>query len=266
MKRTLKIVSLVFGGAIIVYFGAMTFRKNSVVDKVTEFQTDHFIISYQGIYEEEAKAVANGLEANYDRIRRDLKDPEHGTVRVFIYPRQADFNQGTGLLNSTAKGTSRGPNEFHFIWTNWYNSIFPDNPVKTAIHEFTHCIQLNILIKDTQEKWGSQDRESFDKRFEEKFIDHYPQWFWEALCDYEAGVVNRLSVKYGMSKNLRLEDLSNSNQIYNVGYTIIDYIVEKWGREKLPALITSYVDIKSVLEVSESDFEKGWVDYVNEKY
>lgn len=265
MKK-LKIVPCVFGGLIIIYLAAMTFRNISVVDKLTQFQTDHFVISYQGIYGEEAEAVANGLEANYDRIRGNLKDPEHETVRVFIHATQAEFNKGTGLLNSTAKGTSRGPNEFHFIWTNWFNSIFPDDPVKTAIHEFTHCIQLNILIKDAQEKWENSGTASFDKTFEEKFINDYPQWFWEALCDYEAGVVNSVSVKYGMRKEPRLKDLNNSNQIYNVGYTIVEYIVDTWGADKLPVLITSYVDIKTVLGVSESDFEKGWVDYVNERY
>jgi hypothetical protein len=93
--------------------------------------------------------------------------------------------------------------------------------------------------------------------FEEKFTKEYPQWFWEAICDYEAGIVNNISVKYGMGKNLSLKDLNNSNQIYNVGYTIIEYIVDKWGKDKIPVLITSYVDINNVLRLSESDFEKG---------
>jgi hypothetical protein len=42
--------------------------------------------------------------------------------------------------------------------------------------------------------------------------------------------------------------------------------VEKWGKDKFPALITSYVDFESVLNISESDFEKGWVEFVDEKY
>ncbi len=131
-------------------------------------------------------------------------------------------------------------------------------PSRTAVHEFTHCVQLNILISEAQKNWINSDSVDFDKVFEEKFSKEYPQWFWEAVCDYEAGIVNGLSVKYGMRKKLGLKDLSKGNQIYNVGYTIVEYIVQKWGREKLPDLISTYVDIPTVLNVSEAEFEKGW--------
>lgn len=265
MKKV-KIIFFIFSGLAIFYFGAKTFRSISVTDQIAELKTDHFVISYHGIYEEEAQDVAKNLEKNYDRIRSNLSDPYHETIRVFIHPTQIHFNKGTGLLNSTAEGTSRGPNEFHLIWTNWFNSIFPDDPVKTAIHEFVHCVQLNILITKAKAELIANDKETFDAAFEEKFIKEYPQWFWEAICDYEAGIVNSVSVKYGMTKNPTLMSLNNSGQIYNVGYTIIEYVVEKWGKDKLPLLITSYVDIETVLGVSESDFEKGWKDFVNEKY
>jgi hypothetical protein len=262
----IKIIVLLVAGLIIVYFGVKIFRSISVVGNLAVLRTDHFVISYHGIYQEEAQNVADNLEENYERIRTNLNDPDHDTIRVFVHPTQIDFNKGTALLNSTANGTSKGPNEFHFIWTNWFNSVFPNDPIKTAIHEFTHCVQLNILIKEAQREWGNVHGGDFDKMFEEKFIKEYPQWFWEAICDYEAGMVNGMSVRYGMRKNITLKELNNSNQIYNVGYTIIEYIVEKWGKDKLPILITSYVDINSVLGISESDFEKGWTAFVDEKY
>jgi len=265
MKK-LKTIFLVFSGLILGYFGAKTFRSASTVDKLTELKTDHFVISYQGIYKNDAQNVADELEAHYDRIRANLNDPDHEIIQVFIHPTQADFNKGTGLFNSTANGMSLGPNKFHVLWSNWFNGIFPDDPVKTALHEFTHCIQLNILIKKAQEELTFEGHRDFDNAFEQRFINEYPQWFWEAICDYEAGIVNEISVKYGMSKNPTLEYLNKSNQIYNVGYTIIEYIVDKWGKDRLPDLITSYVDIENVLKVSESEFEKGWIDYVDEKY
>ncbi len=265
MKK-FKIILLVFAGLIFAFFSAKTCRSLSVVGKLTELRTDHFVISYQGIYRGDAQDIADRLEKNYDRIRANLNDPAHEVIRVFVHPSQSDFNKGTGLLNSTANGTSRGPNEFHFVWTNWFNSIFPNDPLKTAVHEFTHCVQLNILIKQAQQELAAIAVADFDENFEKKFARDYPQWFWEALSIYYANEVNKISVKYARSKNPSLEYLSNSNQIYNIGYTIIEYIVEKWGVKRLPDLITSYVDIKEVLKVSQSDFEKGWTDFVDEKY
>ncbi len=264
--RKFKIVVYILAGLVLAYFGAWILRSISVEDNVTELRTDHFVISYHGIYQRETQDIADNLEKNYGRIRSELGDPDHQTIRVFVHPTQDDFNKGTGLPNSTANGTSRGPDEFHLIWSNWFNSIFPDDPIKTAIHEFTHCVQLNILIKDAQIALANVDTANFDKAFEEKFTNQYPQWFWEAICDYEADIVNDVSVKYGMSKGPTLKSLNNSNQVYNVGYTIIEYVVEKWGKDKLPTLITSYVDIEAVLKISESDFEKGWLEFVDEKY
>ena len=260
----IKYLTIVILGILLTFFALRWLRSISVVNNATELRTEHFLITYQGIYTDEAEQIANTLEENYDRIRTDLNDPDHNIVRVFVHPGQKEFNNATGLPNSTANGTSRGPDEFHLIWTNWFNSIFPNDPIQTAVHEFTHCVQLNILKKEAQKELGNSH--DFDKIFEENFIKTYPQWFWEAICDYEAGVVNTISVKYGISKQLSLKDLNTSNQIYNIGYTIIEYIVEKWGREKLPLLIESYVDIETVLGVSESNFEKGWVDFVHEKY
>ena len=57
------------------------------------------------------------------KIRENLKDVQHDLIKVFVYGSQYKFNSATGLKENT-KGTSRGPNEFHFVWTNWFNSIF----------------------------------------------------------------------------------------------------------------------------------------------
>ena len=75
MKK-LKIILLVFGGLIITYFGVKAFRSISVVDKLTELRTGHFVISYQGIYQEEAQEIAYNLEENYERIRTNFKWPK----------------------------------------------------------------------------------------------------------------------------------------------------------------------------------------------
>lgn len=161
MKKSIKILTfsvLVLTG---VFLSLKTIRNYGVIKVASTHKTPHFDITYKGIYRDEAEEIGLILEENYDRIRTELEDPERKAVRVFIHSSQEDFNEETSLLNSRANGTSQGPDEFHLLWTNWFNSFFPDDPRKTAIHEFTHCVQLNILIKDAMVKLDYLDEKSF---------------------------------------------------------------------------------------------------------
>ncbi len=265
MKK-LKILLYVIALLTLGFFVPKTIRGFLVKNESAHVKTDHFMITYHGIYEGEAEDVGKTLEDKYARIRTELNDPDHGVISVFIHPTHKDFMKATGISSGTVTGTSRGPLEFHVLWTTWYNSIFPDNPRSTAVHEFTHCVQLNILISKEKSALTSGDTQNFDKAFEKKFLEKYPQWFWEAICTYEANEINALSVKYAMRSKPDLNKLNESNQIYLVGYTLIEYIVETWGKDKLPELITSYVDLERVLNVTEAEFEAGWYKFVSERY
>ncbi len=247
------------------FFILIAVRFFSVEKKLCHFKTAHFLIEYQGIYESNAVELASNLEQNYTRIRKDLRDPEHEIIKVFIHANQSEFNSKTGLSNH-ANGTTRGPLEIHVLWTNWLNSIFPDNPTQTAVHEFAHCVQLNILIKQMLAENPAMSKEDFNRMFEKVFSEKYPQWFWEAISIYEAGEINRLEIFYSKRNNLDLQSLSNSNQIYRIGYTLVEYIAMTYGKEKLPELIRSFFDTKKVLKVSPIAFEAGWKNFVAINY
>lgn len=251
---------------VLVFLVLVGFRSVFVSQVPATVRTQHFVVKYRGVFAGEAQDMAAALELDYDRIRGELNDPAHDTIRVYVYGRQRDFNEGTGLANSHANGTSRGPDEFHVLWTTWANSIFPDDPIKTAIHEFTHCVQLNILVAKAQQEMKYPNATAFTKAFEEKFARDYPQWFWESLCDYQAGIGNKISIHYGMRQEPTLAQLNDGNQVYLVGATIIEYIVHKWGKDKLPALVSSYGNIPHILKVSEAEFERGWREYVDATY
>ncbi len=263
MKKYRLIIILL--AIIAVFYFARTVRSFTVKQEVRTLKSEHFMISYSGIYKSEAEKLSKHLEGNYAEIRTNLKDVEHDLIKVFVYGSQFKFNAATGLKENT-KGTSRGPNEFHFVWTNWFNSIFPDDPLKTALHEFTHCVQLNILIDKAKETIITQDRLTFEKEFDKKFKAEYPRWLWESISIFEAKEVNTLSVKYAKSKNLTLENLNQGNQIYNIGYTIIEYLTQKWGKDILPKLIASFGNIEKTLNIKPEEFEKGWKAFLEEKY
>jgi hypothetical protein len=263
MKKYRLLVILI--GIIAVFYFARSVRSFTVKQETRTLKSEHFIVSYSGIYKSEAEKVSKHLEENYAQIRENLKDVEHDIIKVFIYGSRFKFSEATGLEEKT-KGTSRGPNEFHFIYTNWFNSIFPDDPLKTALHEFTHCVQLNILIYKAKDTIITQDRLTFDREFDKKFKAEYPRWLWESISIFEAKEVNTLSVKYAKRKNLTLEELNQSDQIYNIGYTIIEYLTQKWGKDILPKLIASFGSIEKTLNISTEEFEKGWMAFLEEKY
>ncbi|AKD03873.1 hypothetical protein POKO110462_03235 [Pontibacter korlensis] len=160
----------------LVYLSFCLIRQVRITDEPTELHTNYFKILYRGILKEEAAAIASSLESNYASIRTTLEAPLHDTIAVFIHPTQEQFNDATGLLNSTANGTSRGPLAFHLKYETWYNSVFPQDMEKVAVHEFTHCIQLNILIQEALDKAENTNSPGFDKNFEEQFATNYPQW------------------------------------------------------------------------------------------
>lgn len=266
LKKIFKIILLAIGCFAILFLVSFIVRKVRVVNEPQKLNSANFLIHYNGIIESEAESISEALEFNYERIRTELEDPKHEKISVFIYPNQDDFNKATGLVKSKASGTSRGPLAFHLKYETWFNSILPQKMEKVAVHEFTHCVQLNILIQDALLKTKKENIANFDKNFEKEFEKKYPQWFWEAICDYEAGIVNKSSVKYGMKSKPTLEELNHSNQIYNVGYTIIEYFVSKYGKDKLPEFIKSYGNFEKVIGVSEKEFEIEWHKFVEEKY
>ena len=266
LKKIAKFILLFIGSFATIFFITFLVRKFRVVNETKKINSINFVVNYNGILESEAEDISKTLELNYERIRNELKDPKHEKISVFIYPNQNDFNKATGLINSSANGTSRGPLAFHLKYETWYNSILPQKMERVAVHEFTHCIQLNILIQDALSKSKNEKVTNFDKNFEKEFAKNYPQWFWEALCDYEAGIVNNSSVNHGMKNNPTLKDLNYSNQIYNVGYTIVEYFVSKYGKEKLPEFIKSYGNFEEVIGVTEKQFETEWWKFVKEKY
>lgn len=266
LKKFAKFILLSVGSLATIFFITFLIRKVRVESETKKINSTNFVVNYNGILESEAEDISKALELNYERIRTDLNDPKHGKISVFIHPNQNEFNKATGLMNSKASGTSRGPLVFHLKYETWYSSIFPQKMEKVAVHEFTHCVQLNILIQDALLKSENEKVADFDKNFEKEFEKNYPQWFWEALSDYEAGIVNKTSVNYGMKNKPTLKELNSNNQIYNVGYTIVECLVSKYGKEKLPAFIKSYANFENVLGVTEKEFEIEWQKFVAEKY
>ena len=57
-----------------------------------------------------------------------------------------------------------------------------------------------------------------------------------------------------------------NNLVYNVGYTLIDFIIKYFGKDKLIALIKNHGNVRATLGLTDKEFETQWGLYVKDKF
>ena len=123
-------------------------------------------------------------------------------------------------------------------------------------------VTLKLLLDNEVQPINSK---SFDKKF-----STFPTWLWEAISVYEAKqFVDPKTLPYLNEHYPNISELNNrtkGGKIYSCGYTIIEYILSKYGQNNLINLIKNYGDLKRTLNVTDDLFCKDWYEFVQEKY
>ncbi len=253
MKKIIKISFFVSVLILVVMVAANTYRQMRVSDTTEEIKTEHFRVVYKGILDKEASSISFGLESRYDKLTSLFGIENLPLISVYVHPTQDDFDNVTGWRG--AAGTVAGPETIHLSWPRLDNT--------TAIHEFVHILQLNLLINYGIDAGWS------DEKIESEFSENYPRWLWESVSIYFAGERSKLGILYHMREGHRprLKSFTRkNNKIYFVGYTIAEHIVETWGEKELIDLVRAFGDVESTLNVSEKELERGWHSFVSSRY
>ena len=229
-----------------------------VPERRLHYNTPHFNIVYSSvIHADRVNGIAQALEDNYARISNNFKTIPSSQMEVHVYAPRWRYIQATG--HWTASGSIEGISKLHFMEQPWGDS----DVEKVAVHEFTHTVVLKLLLENEKQPL---DVKNFEARFSK-----FPVWLWEAVSVYEAGQFRdpqRLSIFSNSSYPFlnELNDRSKNQSIYDVGYTITEYILHQYGKDKLIELIKKYGDLPAVLKVSDKEFTEGWYDFVKRKY
>jgi len=248
-KRFLLILAALILTLSIIYFTPES-RK--------EINSRHFNFHYSSSIDQTAIIeLANTLENNYERIGNDLKTQPSKNIEVNIYAQRWRYIKGTG--NWGASGNIEGISKLHFVEQAWGES---DNK-KVAIHEFAHTVTLKLLLDNEPQP---VDSKSFDK----KFLT-FPTWLWEAISVYEAKqFVDPKTLPYlSNGQYPSLSELNNrlkGGKIYSCGYTIIEYILAKYGQDNFIKLIKNYGSLDNTLNLTDDEFCKEWYEFVKGKY
>lgn len=121
---------------------------------------------------------------------------------------------------------------------------------ETAVHEFVHVVTLEV-------------NPSFANN---------PRWLWEAIAIYKS----ENSWKYAEQPDMirgRFEALAqllftkgDTGAVYELGYTIGQYIAETWGEDALIELIESNGEFSGLTDKPIQEIFQGWKKFVEATY
>lgn len=230
----------------------------SIPENRKEIKTTHFNFLFSSSIDSSSIVeLSKGLEGSYSKIGSNLNTVPAENIEVNIYARRWRYIKATG--NWSASGNIEGISKLHFVENTWLESEIG----KIAVHEFVHAVVLKLLI-DREPK--PLNVESFDEKF-----STFPIWLWEGLSVYEAEQFYepKTLAYFKNGKYPQISELNNRSEgqkIYSCGYTIIEYILKEYGKDKLIELIESYGDLKNVLNVTEEQFSSNWYQFIKKKY
>ena len=211
----------------------------------------HFVFHYTALDAANIASIAGTVEAEYARVLADLGVSNMPVVDVTFHADHAALQAAVGPIVGTipafASGLVTSSTQIHMISPNAPAVPFAQ-AVTNVVHEFAHCVSLHI-----------------DATFAND-----PRWLWEAVALYEAGqAVDLRSVPYMAAlqpPSFAALDAISDTRVYDVGYSIAECIVDRYGSPALPALVAAHGDTAAVLGVPLADFEREWLAFVRERY
>jgi hypothetical protein len=221
----------------------------------TRFQqhaSEHFTFHFTAMDAASIAATAALVEAEYSRIVADLGSPAVARVAVFLHPDTASLRpvlQGAGAQVSGATGLVTNATTVHVLSPNLMTAWSYDDGVRAIIHEFAHCASMHVN--------GS--------------IPNNPRWLWEAVAVYESNDFVHPQMLPQIFNGAEPPSLARLNgfdnvDIYLVGYTIGEFIVERWGRAGLVSLIRNNGNLQPVTGLTTTQFFADWYSFVRARY
>lgn len=195
------------------------------------------------------------LEANCIRITKDLKTNFESKIDVFIYPDLKSFHTAINYPDAPdwVVGAA-GKNELKMVSPLNPGSVHSyESLMKAIVHELAHTIVLNLR------KQG---------------LVGIPNWLNEGYAYYQAKQIteaerkrihtNLLNNKIPSWNELEKSNTSEFGDIggYGISATIIEFLIESYGPEKLKQYIIEPKNVEKIYLISRKDLEVMWLKYL----
>lgn len=216
------------------------------------YRSAHFEFAYTPLDAKDIASIAGTIEAQYARIIGDLRSDSLPLVHVTFYVDHAALVAATspiaGTVPSWASGLATAQDQIHMMSPNAPGWTTSDRTMSNLVHEFAHCVSMHLNSR----------------------IPNNPRWFWESVAIYESGQSADLRtlgyMRDGPIPSFASLNTFDNQRVYELGYSIGEFIVTRWGRDALNRLIASNANVSSTLGVSQAEFEQQWLAFVRQRY
>ncbi len=244
------------------------FGKNKVQYRDFDWkyvQSQHFDVYYYGEDDHLATFCADVAETSYVALKRDFKHDIRERIPILIYNTHNEFQQ-TNVTSSQLEESVGG-----------FTEIFKDRVVipfqgsfedfrHVIHHELTHAVMFQIFYGG-----GVGSMVTGMARFQ------LPLWLAEGLAEYESLGWDTKSDMFMRDATLNGYvppiDYMSGFMVYKGGQSLMNYIAEKYGSQKIGEIlgkirISRSVDrgLKQTLGVNTEELSKRWQKYLRKKY
>jgi len=251
MKKHLLLLTLVL------FFAVAGCSEQSNLSGTMELrvETEHFLLYSYPEDAQVAELIAATLEEEYPVITSQLQTELPEKVGVSVYPNM-------DLFRRAINDTSTGDWVTGVAWGNKIEMISPNNPgtapaadevTRVAVHEFTHLVVA--AINPTAPKWLNEGvAVYYGKEREESKIRQL------VMSKLEKGTLPAIR-QFETSSQAFFEQDG-----YSIAYSIIDFIVSRYGTGALVGFIQHPTDYDRIFGVDEDSFVNAWKEYIEETY
>ncbi len=207
--------------------------------------TPHFSFSFTEQDVAFVDTISRSLEKDYVKIKKDFRLDSLPVICVKIYPDRRSFNTGINYPAAPdhVLATAFGKDDIRIMSPIGMgdDSVMM---VKGMLHEFVHCVHLNI-----------------------DYSPNNPRWLWEGLAQFESNWFFDPSEIDEIRKRKfpRLARLGGGQE-YTLGYALIEAITDLWGFDVVIELVKKRGDVNAVLGLSQKQFETSVFNHIYTKY
>lgn len=233
----------------------LNFKRENTSSLNIEFMSENFDFYSKKQDIEILEDLSKVLENHYSRMIKDMQTSFDSKIDVFIYPDTKAFHRainfsdapdwvvGAASKNELKMVSPLNPGSAHS-----YESL-----MKAIVHELAHTVVLN---------------------FRKQGLVGLPNWLNEGFAYYEANQLTEAERKIIYS-NLIKNSIPSWNELkkantsefgdmggYGISATIIEFLVESNGLERLKQYIIEPKNVEKIYKISEKDLELMWLKYL----